>query len=153
MSQQREARRRGRTAEAYFDYVVMQHKNWQVAEPKIETTWDRLINVGFGSRFKKGVEYEEFYVSAVYKRVQVKRVYLVKGRRTVRLKRGAEGGKYRSYDADYLAAVDVWDERVWLIPWGLVYKFTQKCIDLTEFQQYEIATQVDCSPSKTEEPK
>ena len=60
----------------------------------------------------------------VWEKVQVKRAYpkAGTGALTVNMTRSGSGEKYAEDDADWLAAVDVLTQQVWLIPWTFVVK-------------------------------
>lgn len=60
-------------------------------------------------------------------KVQVKRIYLKDGYRTVNLVR-KDGSRYKRSDADWLAAVDMKAGKFYLVPWEEVYRFSRKRI-------------------------
>lgn len=61
----------------------------------------------------------------IWNRVQVKRVYQKQGHPTVDLVR-RNGERYNKEDADFLAAVDMDEHLIYLIPWSDVCRYTRK---------------------------
>jgi hypothetical protein len=82
---------------------------WELATPVSEgSVWDALLNRGF-----------------MWERVQVKRVWHKAGHPVVNMVRG-DGERYKSTDAEWLAAVEVESGRTWLIPFTEVAGVTRK---------------------------
>lgn len=103
---------RGKVAELLFLQVALE-QGWDVALPVSEdAAYDALVDESGNGKFA---------------RVQVKRTWEKNGALVVNLVR-SDGSRYRSTDADYLAAVDVYTRRVWFLPWETVYTYTRKQI-------------------------
>jgi len=95
---------RGKAAEALFVYLALREK-WHPAVPLADDyQFDVLIEKPVGQ----------------WKRIQVKKIFIRRGHQHVTLSRrrsGKTGAKYGPDDADYLAAVDMDNHEIYLIPW------------------------------------
>lgn len=109
------ATERGMAAQMFFVTLALEY-GWEPAEPvSPDAPYDVLIND------KPNIP--------GWARVQVKRVYCKadqtkKEYPTVSLKRNSDK-RYKRSDAEYLAAVDMDTQVVYLIPWEDVYRLTR----------------------------